>query len=108
METLERRPHKTCDYVLLRSEQVIHICVLNEVMLKPLLQLVGTALLVIVRSDLTAVIRNVEGAARKVGLKSTTQKHDLNIISRLVYVACPETKVVLESDWIIMTLASAS
>jgi len=24
METLERRPQKTCDYVLLRSEQVIH------------------------------------------------------------------------------------
>ncbi|OJA19346.1 hypothetical protein AZE42_00462 [Rhizopogon vesiculosus] len=52
METLERRPQRTCDYVLLRSEQ-----------------LVGTALLVIVRSDLTAVIRNVEGAARKTGLR---------------------------------------
>jgi hypothetical protein len=25
METLERRPQRTCDYVLLRSEQVIHI-----------------------------------------------------------------------------------
>lgn len=52
METLERRPQRTCDYVLLRSEQ-----------------LVGTAIFVIVRSDLTAVIRNVEGAARKTGLR---------------------------------------
>ncbi|KAG2156260.1 SacI homology domain-containing protein [Suillus clintonianus] len=52
METLERRPQRTCDYVLLRSEQ-----------------LVGTAILVIVRSDLTPVIRNVEGAARKTGLR---------------------------------------
>jgi hypothetical protein len=52
METLERRPQRTYDYVLLRSEQ-----------------LVGTAILVIVRSDLTAVIRNVEGAARKTGLR---------------------------------------
>jgi hypothetical protein len=25
METLERRPQRTCDYVLLRSEQVIHV-----------------------------------------------------------------------------------
>jgi hypothetical protein len=39
-------------------------------MLKSSLQLVGTALLVIVRSDLTGVIRNVEGATRKVGLET--------------------------------------
>lgn len=30
-------------------------------------QLVGTALFVIVKSELTSVIRNVEGATRKVG-----------------------------------------
>lgn len=30
-------------------------------------QLVGTALLVIVKSELTSVIRNVEGTTRKVG-----------------------------------------
>lgn len=49
-------------------------------MLKLSLQLVGTVLLVIVRSDLTAIIRNVEGAARKVGLENMTRKHDLKII----------------------------
>ncbi|KAH9987805.1 inositol polyphosphate phosphatase [Russula vinacea] len=41
LETLERRPSKKCDYILLRSEQ-----------------LVGTALIVLVKSELTSVIRN--------------------------------------------------
>ncbi|PPR04035.1 hypothetical protein CVT24_010610 [Panaeolus cyanescens] len=52
LETLDQRPNKKCDYVLLRSEQ-----------------LVGTALLILVKSELTAVIRNVEGASRKTGLR---------------------------------------
>ncbi|KIJ70155.1 hypothetical protein HYDPIDRAFT_35582 [Hydnomerulius pinastri MD-312] len=52
MEALNGRLHKSGDYVLLRSEQ-----------------LVGTALLVIVKSELTSVIRNVEGASRKTGLR---------------------------------------
>ncbi|KIK67838.1 hypothetical protein GYMLUDRAFT_68857 [Collybiopsis luxurians FD-317 M1] len=52
METLDRRPKKKSDYVLLRSEQ-----------------LVGTALLVLVKSELTAVIRNVEATTRKTGLR---------------------------------------
>uniref|UniRef100_A0A8H8CK11 phosphoinositide 5-phosphatase n=1 Tax=Psilocybe cubensis TaxID=181762 RepID=A0A8H8CK11_PSICU len=52
MDTLDRRPNKQADYLLLRSEQ-----------------LVGTALLILVKSELTAVIRNVEGATRKTGLR---------------------------------------
>ncbi|KAH7887567.1 SacI homology domain-containing protein [Phlebopus sp. FC_14] len=52
MDTINGRPRKSGDYVLLRSEQ-----------------LVGTALLVIVKSELTAVIRNVEGASKKTGLR---------------------------------------
>ncbi|KAF8969491.1 inositol polyphosphate phosphatase [Flammula alnicola] len=52
LDTLDRRPNKKTDYVLLRSEQ-----------------LVGTALLVFVRLELTAVIRNVEGTSRKTGLR---------------------------------------
>ncbi|KAJ3518071.1 hypothetical protein NLJ89_g77 [Agrocybe chaxingu] len=52
LATLDRRPQKKCDYVLLRSEQ-----------------LVGTALLILVKSELTAVIRNVEGTSRKTGLR---------------------------------------
>ncbi|KAF8238902.1 inositol polyphosphate phosphatase [Tricholoma matsutake] len=52
LETLDRRPKKTCNYVLLRSEQ-----------------LVGTALMVLVKADLTAVIRNVEATTRKTGLR---------------------------------------
>lgn len=51
-ETLERRPNKTCNYVLLRSEQ-----------------LVGSVLIILVKSELTAVIRNVEAATRKTGLR---------------------------------------
>ncbi|KAG6821534.1 hypothetical protein H0H93_000043 [Arthromyces matolae] len=51
-ETLDRRPNKKCDYVILRSEQ-----------------LVGTALIILVKNDLLAVIRNVEAATRKTGLR---------------------------------------
>ncbi|KAF8076611.1 inositol polyphosphate phosphatase [Lyophyllum atratum] len=51
-ETLDRRPNKKCNYVLLRSEQ-----------------LVGTALIILVKSELTAVIRNVEATTRKTGLR---------------------------------------
>ncbi|KAH9971347.1 inositol polyphosphate phosphatase [Lactifluus volemus] len=52
LETLERRPNKKCEYILLRSEQ-----------------LVGTALIVLVKSELTAVIRNVEATKCKTGLR---------------------------------------
>ncbi|KAF8204786.1 inositol polyphosphate phosphatase [Pholiota molesta] len=52
LDTLDRRPNKKNNYVLLRSEQ-----------------LVGTALLVLVKAELTAVIRNVEGTSRKTGLR---------------------------------------
>ncbi|KAJ3775474.1 inositol polyphosphate phosphatase [Lentinula raphanica] len=52
IETLNQRSKKKADYVLLRSEQ-----------------LVGTALLVLVKTELTAVIRNVEATTRKTGLR---------------------------------------
>ncbi|KAL0573125.1 Inositol-1,4,5-trisphosphate 5-phosphatase 1 [Marasmius crinis-equi] len=52
LETLDRRPNKKCNYVLLRSEQ-----------------LVGTALMVLVKAELAYVIRNVEAATRKTGLR---------------------------------------
>ncbi|GBE79963.1 Inositol-1,4,5-trisphosphate 5-phosphatase 1 [Sparassis crispa] len=51
-DTLDKRPDKKTDYVLLRSHQ-----------------LVGTALLVLVKSELAAVIRNVEAATHKTGLR---------------------------------------
>jgi hypothetical protein len=49
VQTLERRPDAKSNYVLLRSEQ-----------------LVGTALLILVKTDHTPIIRNVEAATRKV------------------------------------------
>ncbi|KAM5535531.1 hypothetical protein V8D89_010868 [Ganoderma adspersum] len=52
VDTLERRPNKKSDYILLRSHQ-----------------LVGTALLVLVKKELTAVIRNVEATSHKTGLR---------------------------------------
>ncbi|TFK71771.1 inositol polyphosphate phosphatase [Pluteus cervinus] len=52
LETLDRRPDKRSNYVLLRSEQ-----------------LVGTALIILVKAELTAVIRNVEATTRKTGLR---------------------------------------
>ncbi|THH26808.1 hypothetical protein EUX98_g7380 [Antrodiella citrinella] len=50
--TLARRPDPKSEYILLRSHQ-----------------LVGTALLVFVKKELTAVIRNVEAASHKTGLR---------------------------------------
>ncbi|KDQ64344.1 hypothetical protein JAAARDRAFT_27972 [Jaapia argillacea MUCL 33604] len=52
MDTLARRPNKKAEYVMLRTEQ-----------------LVGTALMVLVRAELTSVIRNVEATSRKTGLR---------------------------------------
>ncbi|KAF8592645.1 DNase I-like protein [Ramaria rubella] len=52
MDTLARRPDKKADYVILRSEQ-----------------LVGTALILLVKSQLAGQIRNVEGATKKTGLR---------------------------------------
>ncbi|KAF5363510.1 hypothetical protein D9756_000348 [Leucocoprinus leucothites] len=52
MDNIERKPGKKSRYVMLRSEQ-----------------LVGTALFVIAKEELTSVIRNVEGATRKTGLR---------------------------------------
>ncbi|EKM59266.1 uncharacterized protein PHACADRAFT_157566 [Phanerochaete carnosa HHB-10118-sp] len=52
LDTLNRAPDHNSKYVLLRSQQ-----------------LVGTALLVLVKSELVSVIRNVEAAAHKTGLR---------------------------------------
>ncbi|TFY81149.1 hypothetical protein EWM64_g2863 [Hericium alpestre] len=52
LDTLDRRPNKKCDYVLLRSEQ-----------------LVGTALIVVMKADLIGIVRNVEATTRKTGLR---------------------------------------
>ncbi|KAK7695728.1 hypothetical protein QCA50_000364 [Cerrena zonata] len=50
--TLASRPNKTAEYILLRSHQ-----------------LVGTVLMVFVCKELTSVIRNVEAASHKTGLR---------------------------------------
>ncbi|KAF8528795.1 phosphatidylinositol phosphate phosphatase [Hysterangium stoloniferum] len=52
IDTLAHRPTKTSEYVILRSEQ-----------------LVGTALILLVKSKLVGQIRNVEGATKKTGLR---------------------------------------
>lgn len=52
MDALARRPKKTADYILLRSQQ-----------------LVGTALIVLVRSEHLGTLRSVEAATRKTGLR---------------------------------------
>ena len=49
LDTLARRPNKKSEYIILRSEQ-----------------LVGTALIILVRTDITGAIRKVEAATRKV------------------------------------------
>ncbi|KAI0034116.1 DNase I-like protein [Vararia minispora EC-137] len=52
LETLDQRPNTKADYVLLRSQQ-----------------LVGTALIVLVRNEHLAFIRGVEATTRKTGLR---------------------------------------
>ncbi|EJU06333.1 inositol polyphosphate phosphatase [Dacryopinax primogenitus] len=52
LDTLMNRPDCKTDYILLRSEQ-----------------LVGTALIVLVKTELASVIKNVEGASKKTGLR---------------------------------------
>jgi synaptojanin len=68
LETLDRRPNKKTDYVLLRSEQVkCSLMFFHHSFNGALLQLVGTLLIVLVKAELTGVIRNVEATVRKVG-----------------------------------------
>ncbi|KAF9780045.1 inositol polyphosphate phosphatase [Thelephora terrestris] len=86
MDVFDRRGNKTCDYVLLRSEQ-----------------LVGTALMVFVKSELTSVIRNVEGAAQKTGLRGMSgnkgavalrlQYHDTNFCFITAHLAAGHSNV---------------
>lgn len=52
LDTLSRRPGKKSDYVMLRSEQ-----------------LVGTALVVLIKAEHIAKVRSVEATSRKTGLK---------------------------------------
>lgn len=52
LRSLAERPNKKSDYVLLRSAQ-----------------LVGTALLVLVKTELANEIKNIEAATKKTGLK---------------------------------------
>lgn len=65
METLTHRPNKKVDYVVLRSEQVQKFFAHCRMVLKHL-QLVGTALILLVKSHLVGQIRNVEAATKKV------------------------------------------
>lgn len=67
MDTLDKRPNKKGEYVFLRSQQVIITSTQSPVLRSsPDHQLVGTALLILVKAELTAVIRNVEAATHKV------------------------------------------
>lgn len=86
LEALDCRPHKRSDYVLLRSEQ-----------------LVGTALLVLVKAELTAVIRNVEGTTHKTGLRGMSgnkgavgirlEYHDTNFCFLTAHLAAGHANV---------------
>ncbi|PFH51385.1 hypothetical protein AMATHDRAFT_74943 [Amanita thiersii Skay4041] len=86
LETLDRRPNKKSNYILLRSEQ-----------------LVGTALLVLVKSELTAVIRNVEGTTHKTGLRGMSgnkgvagirlEYHDTNFCFLTAHLAAGHSNI---------------
>ncbi|CCM05549.1 uncharacterized protein FIBRA_07776 [Fibroporia radiculosa] len=52
LDTINRRPDRKSEYILLRSQQ-----------------LVGTAMMVLVQSELTSVIRSVEATSQKTGLR---------------------------------------
>jgi hypothetical protein len=98
LDTLEHRPNKKNDYILLRSEQVIQ----NNSKFSTAMfnigpfQLVGTALIVLVKAELTGVIRNVEATARKVGVFYSLYRHHHGLIRnscRPVCAVCPGIKV---------------
>ncbi|KAF9651242.1 inositol polyphosphate phosphatase [Thelephora ganbajun] len=86
MDVFDRRGNKTCDYVLLRSEQ-----------------LVGTALIIFVKSELTSVIRNVEATTRKTGMRGMSgnkgavairlQYHDTNFCFITAHLAAGHPNV---------------
>lgn len=86
MDVFDRRGNKTCDYVLLRSEQ-----------------LVGTALMIFVKSELTSVIRNVEATTRKTGMRGMSgnkgavairlQYHDRNFCFITAHLAAGHPNV---------------
>ena len=109
LDTLDRRPNKKCDYVLLRSEQVsTYPALLLKYSFQYLVQLVGTALLVLVKSELTAVIRNVEGTSRKVAIPCTPWSSAWTNRVRQDCEACPETRERLEYGLTITILVFAS
>ncbi|KAI0082404.1 inositol polyphosphate phosphatase [Panus rudis PR-1116 ss-1] len=86
LDTLAKRPNKGADYILLRSHQ-----------------LVGTALLVFVKKELTSVMRNVEAASHKTGLRGMSGNkgavgirldyHDTNFCFVTAHLAAGHTNV---------------
>ena len=83
----------------------------SDVSLSP--QLVGTALLILVKSSLAQAVRKVEGSSKKVSPR------DLTLLSaladalplsshRLVFEECPETREELPSEWSSTTLRFVS
>ncbi|KXN89554.1 Inositol-1,4,5-trisphosphate 5-phosphatase 1 [Leucoagaricus sp. SymC.cos] len=97
MDSIERKPGRKSRYVLLRSEQ-----------------LVGTALFVIVKDELTSVIRNVEGTSRKTGLRGMSGNkgavgirldyHDTNLCFLTAHLAAGHSNIderneITEPSW---------
>lgn len=110
MDVFDRRGNKTCDYVLLRSEQVEFPFCLSSGDYRTFFQLVGTALMIFVKSELTSIIRNVEGTSRKVCLTK-----DVDLLHSCIFVAhrrgsggCLGTKERLQFASNITTRVSAS
>lgn len=67
--------------------------------LKYLLQLVGTVLIVLVKAELTGVIRNVEATVRKVGAFRSLFQGLLYKSFRLVCAVCLGTKEQWAYGW---------
>lgn len=109
-ESLDKRPNKKGEYVFLRSQQVRGY-VYPNFYLRLIIdhQLVGTALLILVKAELTAVIRNVEAATHKVSVTPVLWGCFLSpYFIRLVCVEYQETRVRWRFASIIMTPISAS
>lgn len=85
MHTLANRPNKKCDYLLLRSEQVSSYNMFNA-WIEFIGKLVGTALVLVVKTELASIVRNVEGAKCKVRRDGLAHLKNLCLhIYRLVY-----------------------
>lgn len=109
LKTINGRPRRQNTYIPIGTQQVCTIaycCIWHS--LTGCGQLVGTAILILVKEPLSAEIRGVDSATHKVIYFPEKRNTSLTPVSRPASEACLATRVPLLSGWITTTPASAS